>query len=290
MSARVSSFVVISALAIAPAAAQMTAPANAPGPRVDRQPYDIHSFGAFRAMILEGDFSPKVGLAVVMAGRPTTGVGALAEARGEITIYDGKLIVGYGKAGSQAAPDAERAALLAVATAAAWQTVTVEHDIAPDAIDAFLAQTAATHGLNPDGPFPFQVRGTLGPYLMHVNAAPTNGPHGMGQPIAVTVANEGDAIAGILSERDIVRVVAELGAAALTQPISTCMTKDVVFAAPTEQVQALLERMTDRRVRHLPVVKDGRLVGIVSIGDLVKSKIAESEAEAEHLKAYIAAG
>jgi hypothetical protein len=215
MSARVSSFVVISALAIAPAAAQMTAPANAPGPRVDRQPYDIHSFGAFRAMILEGDFSPKVGLAVVMAGRPTTGVGALAEARGEITIYDGKLIVGYGKAGSQAAPDAERAALLAVATAAAWQTVTVEHDIAPDAIDAFLAQTAATHGLNPDGPFPFQVRGTLGPYLMHVNAAPTNGPHGMGQPIAVTVVSEGDAIAGTVAglyvSRDLVGIVSHGG-------------------------------------------------------------------------------
>ncbi len=107
---------------------------------------------------------------------------------------------------------------------------------------------------------------------------------------AMVIVDKGGSIAGILSERDIVRVVAEQGAAGLDQPVSSCMTRDVVFAAPTEQVQSLLERMTDRRVRHLPVVKEGRLVGIVSIGDLVKSKIAEAEAEAEGLKAYITAG
>jgi len=107
---------------------------------------------------------------------------------------------------------------------------------------------------------------------------------------AMVVVDEADTIIGILSERDIVRVVAERGAAGLADPISLCMTTDVVFAAPNELVQSLLERMTDRRIRHLPVVKDGRLVGIVSIGDLVKSKIAEAEAEAETLKAYISAG
>jgi CBS domain-containing protein len=107
---------------------------------------------------------------------------------------------------------------------------------------------------------------------------------------AMVIVDDADAIVGILSERDIVRVVAERGAAGLAEPISNCMTRDVVFAAPNEQVQALLERMTDRRVRHLPVAKDGRLIGIVSIGDLVKSKIAEAEAEAETLKAYISAG
>ena len=107
---------------------------------------------------------------------------------------------------------------------------------------------------------------------------------------AMVIVDEAEAIVGILSERDIVRVVAERGGAGLNEPISICMTKDVVFAAPNELVQSLLERMTDRRVRHLPVVKDGRLVGIVSIGDLVKSKIAEAEAEAETLKAYISAG
>jgi CBS domain-containing protein len=107
---------------------------------------------------------------------------------------------------------------------------------------------------------------------------------------AMVIVDASDAVVGILSERDIVRAVAELGAPALTQPISSCMSRDVVFATPGETVQVLLERMTDRRMRHLPVIKDGRLVGIVSIGDLVKSKIAETEAEAENLKAYISAG
>ena len=65
------------------------------------------------------------------------------------------------------------------------------------------------------------------------------------------------------------------------------MTRNVVFATPAETVDDLLTRMTDRRMRHLPVVKDGKLVGIVSIGDLVKCKIAETEAEAESLEAYI---
>ena len=58
---------------------------------------------------------------------------------------------------------------------------------------------AGAHGLNPEGPFPFQVRGTLASYVMHVNAAPTNGPHGMGQPIAITRENKGDAIAGMVA-------------------------------------------------------------------------------------------
>jgi CBS domain-containing protein len=107
---------------------------------------------------------------------------------------------------------------------------------------------------------------------------------------AMVIVDQDDAVVGILSERDIVRAVAERGAAALTEPISGCMTRNVVFATPAETVDDLLGRMTDRKMRHLPVVKDGRLVGIVSIGDLVKSKIAEAEAEAENLKAYISAG
>jgi predicted transcriptional regulator len=81
-----------------------------------------------------------------------------------------------------------------------------------------------------------------------------------------------------------------VGAAALSKPISTCMTRDVVFAQPEETVDALLARMTDRRIRHLPVCKGKRLAGIISIGDLVKYKISEAQAEAEGLKAYIAAG
>ena len=106
---------------------------------------------------------------------------------------------------------------------------------------------------------------------------------------AMVVLDQAHDVAGIVSERDIVRVVAELGAEGLSQPISACMTKDVVFAVPNETVDELMGRMTDRRIRHLPVLRDGKLVGIVSIGDLVKRKIEESVAEAETLKAYISA-
>jgi CBS domain-containing protein len=107
---------------------------------------------------------------------------------------------------------------------------------------------------------------------------------------ALVVLDAGGQVAGIVSERDIVRVVAEGGAAALNAPISDCMTRDVLFAEPAETVDSLLERMTDRRIRHLPVCHKDRLVGLISIGDLVKSKISEVEAEAEGLKSYIAAG
>ena|SRR5438094_163565 len=107
---------------------------------------------------------------------------------------------------------------------------------------------------------------------------------------AMVVVEADRDVAGIVSERDIVRIVAEEGADGLRKPISSCMTRDVIFADPGETVDALLSRMTDRRVRHLPVCVGGRLVGIVSIGDLVKVKIEETTAEAEGLKAYISAG
>jgi CBS domain-containing protein len=106
---------------------------------------------------------------------------------------------------------------------------------------------------------------------------------------AVVIVEHTDVV-GIFSERDLVRALAEGGEAALVQPAATFMTRDVIFAAPEETVDALLERMTDRKLRHLPVVVGGRLAGIVSIGDLVKSKISEVEAEADGLKAYIAQG
>jgi len=108
--------------------------------------------------------------------------------------------------------------------------------------------------------------------------------------VGAMVVMDGDAVAGIVSERDVVRAVAEGGADALTQPISKFMTREVLFAKPGETVDSLLTKMTDRRIRHLPVVEGARLLGIVSIGDLVKSKISEVEAEADGLKAYIATG
>jgi len=104
------------------------------------------------------------------------------------------------------------------------------------------------------------------------------------------VIMDGDRLAGIVSERDIVRALATAGAAALSRPISAVMTTEVYLADPDDDVDALLEIMTDRRIRHLPVCHLGKLLGIVSIGDLVKSKMTEVEAEADGLKAYIAAG
>ncbi len=97
-------------------------------------------------------------------------------------------------------------------------------------------------------------------------------------------------VVGVLSERDVVKAVARDGKAALQKPVSDYMTADVVFAAPAETVAILMERMTDRRIRHLPVLREGRLVGVISIGDVVKCQIAEATQEAESLRTYIAAG
>lgn len=94
------------------------------------------------------------------------------------------------------APESETAALLATGKASAWQTVRVDADVAPPAVEGFLAQAAKSRGLDPDKSFPFQLRGTVAPYVMHVNAAPIDGPHGMGLPMAITVESKGDEIGG----------------------------------------------------------------------------------------------
>lgn len=107
--------------------------------------------------------------------------------------------------------------------------------------------------------------------------------------VGALVVLEAERVVGIVSERDVVRAMAADGAEALGRPVSAYMTADVFFAQPGETVDQLLNHMTDRRIRHLPVCKGERLVGIVSIGDLVKFKISEVEAEADGLKAYIAA-
>lgn len=105
--------------------------------------------------------------------------------------------------------------------------------------------------------------------------------------VGALIVVDREAVVGVVAERDIVRVVAEEGSAGLGRPVGECMTTEVSFAEPWESVDALLERMTDRRFRHVPVCEAGRLVGIISIGDLVKSKIADATAEAEGLRAYI---
>lgn len=101
---------------------------------------------------------------------------------------------------------------------------------------------------------------------------------------------DGDKVVGVFSERDLVKAVSSDGADSLSRPVSTYMTRDVIFAEPGETVTVLMGRMTDRRIRHLPVLKDARLSGVISIGDLVKCQIAEATQEAESLRTYIAAG
>lgn len=107
--------------------------------------------------------------------------------------------------------------------------------------------------------------------------------------VGALVVLDAERVVGIVSERDVVRAVAQQAEGALKRPVSEVMTANVLFADPGETIDSLLARMTDRRIRHLPVCRNERLVGIVSIGDLVKSKISEVEAEADGLKAYIAA-
>jgi CBS domain-containing protein len=99
-------------------------------------------------------------------------------------------------------------------------------------------------------------------------------------------------IAGILSERDIVRALADAppDAAVLEQPVSTLMTTDLSTCGPRSTVDELMRLMTDRRIRHVPVVDGGELAGIVSIGDVVKSRIDELQTETETLHDYISSG
>ncbi len=108
--------------------------------------------------------------------------------------------------------------------------------------------------------------------------------------VGALIVCDGDRVVGVISERDVVKAVAADGPAGLAKPVSAYMTRDVVFAEPGETVAILMGRMTDRRIRHLPVLKDNRLSGVISIGDVVKCQIAEATQEAESLRTYIAAG
>ena len=94
-------------------------------------------------------------------------------------------------------------------------------------------------------------------------------------------------LVGIISERDIVRALAARGAAALDQPVSQTMTRKVETCNESETISSLMERMTKGKFRHLPVVDQGRLVGIVSIGDAVKHRLQEMERESAAMRDYI---
>lgn len=104
---------------------------------------------------------------------------------------------------------------------------------------------------------------------------------------ALVIVDEGK-VCGIVSERDLVRHIANNGSAALGMAVSQCMTSKVISCEPGETIDGVMEKMTAGRFRHLPVLSDGELAGIISIGDVVKRKIEQTERDAEELKRYIA--
>ncbi|TNE65548.1 MAG: CBS domain-containing protein [Alphaproteobacteria bacterium] len=104
---------------------------------------------------------------------------------------------------------------------------------------------------------------------------------------AVPVIDKGK-LCGIISERDVVRGIAIRGGGVLADNIATLMTKSVFTCRRDDTLQHLMTMMTERRIRHVPVVEDGQVIGMISIGDVVKERMEESEKEAEALKEYIA--
>ncbi|HMA57074.1 MAG TPA: CBS domain-containing protein [Pseudolabrys sp.] len=104
---------------------------------------------------------------------------------------------------------------------------------------------------------------------------------------AVVILGAGGRLAGILSERDIVRALSEHGAAALDLSIGQVMTRNVATCAEDDSVASIMERMTAGKFRHMPVVADGKLTGLISIGDVVKQRVEEIESESEAMRDYI---
>ncbi|MFC0451271.1 CBS domain-containing protein [Rhodococcus jostii] len=105
--------------------------------------------------------------------------------------------------------------------------------------------------------------------------------------VGALVVMENDAVVGIVTERDVVRRIHERGPDILNGQVRDIMTTSVFACIPTDTVDSLAETMTERRIRHLPVIVDGQLVGIVSIGDVVKSRIGELQTERDQLESYI---
>ena len=110
-----------------------------------------------------------------------------------------------------------------------------------------------------------------------------------GRRIGAVPVLDGDAIAGIFSERDVIHCLEEFGAAALDRTVGQVMTAPAITVSPAETALGALALMTRRRIRHLPVIENGKIVGFVSIGDLVKYRIDKIESEAEAMRAYIQA-
>lgn len=107
---------------------------------------------------------------------------------------------------------------------------------------------------------------------------------------ALVIIGANGKVEGIISERDIIRCIAQRGAGCLAEPVRDVMTRSVVSCSESDTLDQLMATMTAGRFRHLPVIEDGALAGIVSIGDVVKHHIAEVEMEASALRTYIVAG
>jgi CBS domain-containing protein len=106
---------------------------------------------------------------------------------------------------------------------------------------------------------------------------------------SLVVSDDGDTIAGIVSERDVVAAISRFTAAILDEPVRTIMSTTVQTCRSDDSIDSLMATMTDQRIRHIPVVDDGRLVGIVSIGDLVKARMDELERDRDALEHFITA-
>jgi CBS domain-containing protein len=107
---------------------------------------------------------------------------------------------------------------------------------------------------------------------------------------AAIITDRAGRLLGIVSERDIVAALAEHGADALYRDLRSIMTAKVVTCSEHDTINVVMSRMTRGRFRHLPVIEDGRMVGVISIGDVVKRRIEDVEREAEQMRHYIAAG
>ena len=127
---------------------------------------------------------------------------------------------------------------------------------------------------------------SIGPDRSILDAVALLLEHGIG---ALLVRDAGDAVAGIISERDILRVCRDRGAALGTIEIADVMTRDLVVCVPNDDVDYAMGIVTKNRVRHLPVLDGGRVVGMISIGDLVKARLDAAEYENRYLREYIEA-
>lgn len=116
------------------------------------------------------------------------------------------------------------------------------------------------------------------------DAAKTLSDHNIG---ALVVSPDGETVRGMLSERDLAREIARSGVAALSKRVADVMSTDVTTCTPQSTIEDLMATMTHRRIRHVPVVADGRLCGIVSIGDVVRTRLDELELQAKALEQYV---